>query len=186
MEWGKCKLSWGWPFDSHHSIHTVVYQLFYGWQPLSLPMTYLLHPIVFIYHYVWFTQHHWDHHSTINLLPSLFTNQIMTLCISLTFGFVHWFCRSLLIENGGCLISSDDLCLSPLICLSPLHPGVCHEQDLPRLHANTHHQPVHFHPLHTQMENGWQGWGIKWYKENTVAMYTHMIQSQTTWLLCIC
>ena len=115
---------------------------------------------------------HWDHHSTINLLPSLFTNQIMTLCISLTFGFVHWFCRSLLIENGGCLISSDDLCLSPLICLSPLHPGVCHEQDLPRLHANTHHQPVHFHPLHTQMENGWQGWGIKWYKENTVATWS--------------
>ena len=64
--------------------------------------------------------------------------------------------RSLFVQTGGWLFSADDIHLCCLFCLSPLHPGLCHEQDMPGLHAYTHHQPTYLHSLHCQVENSWR------------------------------
>ena len=64
--------------------------------------------------------------------------------------------RSLFIQIGGWSFSADDVSLRCVVCLSRLHPGLCHEEDMPGLYANTHYQPTNLHSLHYQVENGRQ------------------------------
>ena len=66
-------------------------------------------------------------------------------------------------------MSIGDLWLPRLLCLSTIHLGVRHEQDLSGVYACTHYQSTDLHLLHIKMEKFWSQRTRQDRKENEIA-----------------